>query len=68
MQRKYLQFRRGFRVVPGEAHSQAAQRTLGPGETDGGPDNRHRGADQWLYVVSGTGTAVVSQSTADRIA
>jgi hypothetical protein len=26
--------------------------TLGPDETEGGPDNRHRGADQWLYVIS----------------
>ena len=23
------------------------------------PDNRHRGADQWLYVVAGTGLAIV---------
>jgi mannose-6-phosphate isomerase-like protein (cupin superfamily) len=34
--------------------------TLGPGEMEGRPDNRHRGADQWLYVVSGTGQAVVN--------
>ena len=34
--------------------------TLGPGEGEGGPDNRHRGADQWLYVVGGTGEAVVN--------
>lgn len=33
--------------------------TLAPGETEGGPDNCHRGADQWLYVVSGTGVANV---------
>jgi mannose-6-phosphate isomerase-like protein (cupin superfamily) len=33
--------------------------TLAPGEAEGGPDNRHRGADQWLFVVSGTGVAVV---------
>src|SRR5262249_10034105 len=50
----------GFRVVLGDKHSQAAQMTLGPGETEGGPDNRHRGADQWLYVVAGTGVAVVN--------
>ena len=34
--------------------------TLAPGETEGGPDNRHRGADQWLFVQSGTGVAVVN--------
>jgi mannose-6-phosphate isomerase-like protein (cupin superfamily) len=60
MQHKHLPFGHGFRVVLGDEHSQAAQMTLGPGETEGGPDNRHRGADQWLYVVSGTGMAVVN--------
>jgi mannose-6-phosphate isomerase-like protein (cupin superfamily) len=60
MQHKHLQFGQGFRVVLGDEHSQAAQMTLGPGDTEGGPDNRHRGADQWLYVVSGVGQAVVN--------
>jgi mannose-6-phosphate isomerase-like protein (cupin superfamily) len=59
MQHKYLQFGHGFRVVLGDSHSQAAQMTLAPGETEGGPDNRHLGADQWLYVVVGTGVAIV---------
>jgi mannose-6-phosphate isomerase-like protein (cupin superfamily) len=27
---------------------------------DGGPDNFHKGADQWLIVVEGTGTATVN--------
>jgi mannose-6-phosphate isomerase-like protein (cupin superfamily) len=34
--------------------------TLAPCEAEGGPDNRHRGADQWLFVVAGTGEAVVN--------
>ncbi len=34
---------------------------LGPGEAEGGPDNRHRGADQWLYVVAGRGIAIVEE-------
>ncbi|HEV3165814.1 MAG TPA: cupin domain-containing protein [Isosphaeraceae bacterium] len=59
MQYKHLRFGLGFRVVLGDDHSQAAQMTLGPGETEGGPDNRHRGADQWLFVVSGEGEAIV---------
>jgi mannose-6-phosphate isomerase-like protein (cupin superfamily) len=63
MQHKHLQFGRGFRVVLGNEHSQAAQMTLDPGETEGGPDNCHRGADQWLYVVSGTGEAVVNDES-----
>ena len=33
--------------------------TLAPGETQGWPDNRHRDADQWLFVVSGKGVAIV---------
>jgi mannose-6-phosphate isomerase-like protein (cupin superfamily) len=32
---------------------------LAPGDNEGGSDNRHRGADQWLYVLSGRGEAVV---------
>ncbi|MBV8077973.1 MAG: cupin domain-containing protein [Planctomycetaceae bacterium] len=59
MQHKHLQFGQGFRVVLGDERSQAAQMTLAPGDTEGGPDNRHRGADQWLYVVSGEGLALV---------
>jgi mannose-6-phosphate isomerase-like protein (cupin superfamily) len=34
--------------------------TLEPGASEGGPDNRHRGADQWLFVEAGTGMAVVN--------
>lgn len=60
MQHKHLQFGQGFRVVMADEHSQAAQMTLAPGEAEGGPDNRHRGTDQWLFVVSGTGVAVVN--------
>ena len=59
MQHKRLRFGHGFRVVLGDEHAQAAQMTLGPGETEGGPGNHHRGADQWLFVVSGTGEVVV---------
>ena len=34
---------------------------LEPGDSEGGPDNRHRGSDQWLYVLSGRGRAIVNQ-------
>ena len=34
---------------------------IGPGDSEGGPDNKHRGADQWLYVLSGTGVATISR-------
>ncbi len=33
---------------------------LGPGDTEGGSENRHRGADQWFFVVEGTGAAVIN--------
>jgi mannose-6-phosphate isomerase-like protein (cupin superfamily) len=33
---------------------------LAPGDSEGGPDNRHRGSDQWLFVVSGSGMATIS--------
>jgi mannose-6-phosphate isomerase-like protein (cupin superfamily) len=62
MEYKHLQFGQGFRVILVDEHSQAAQMTLAPGQTEGGPDNRHKGADQWLYVVSGTGVATVDGS------
>jgi mannose-6-phosphate isomerase-like protein (cupin superfamily) len=38
---------------------QAAQMVIKPGSREGGPDNRHRGADQWLFVVAGHGVAIV---------
>jgi mannose-6-phosphate isomerase-like protein (cupin superfamily) len=60
MKRKNLQFESGFRVILGNRFSQAAEMVLPPGKAEGGPENRHRGADQWLYVVSGTGIATVN--------
>jgi mannose-6-phosphate isomerase-like protein (cupin superfamily) len=60
MKQKPLRFGRGFRVVFGNARSQAAEMVLPPGESEGGPDNRHRGADQWLFVVAGSAQVVVN--------
>jgi len=59
MQHKHLQFGHGFKVVLGDEHSQGAQMTLAPGDTEGGPDNRHKAADQWLFAVGGEGLAIV---------
>jgi mannose-6-phosphate isomerase-like protein (cupin superfamily) len=59
MQHKHLQFGHGFKVVLGDEHSQAAHMTLAPGDAEGGPDNRHKGADQWLFVVGSEGAAIV---------
>ena len=57
MKRKQLRFGTGFNVIFGNARSQAAQMVIVPGKAEGGPGNRHRNADQWLYVVSGQGVA-----------
>lgn len=59
---------RGFEVVGGSRRSQAATMTLEPGESTGGPDNRHPDADQWLYVVSGAGRATVEGETVELAA
>jgi len=59
MTHKHLRFGKGFVVAFANRRAQAATMVIAPGDAEGGPDNRHRGADQWLYVVSGTGTAVV---------
>ena len=48
-----------FKVIAGTERSQAAVMVLNPGETTGGPQSRHINSDQWLYVFSGTGWAVV---------
>lgn len=60
MKRKSLRFGKGFRVAFGNRRAQAAEMVLAPGKSEGGPDNRHRGADQWLYVVAGSGLATVN--------
>lgn len=59
MKHESLQFKEDFRVVFQLRELQAAEMTLHPGDQEGGPDNRHRGADQWLYVVSGKGLAII---------
>lgn len=51
-----------FRVVAGSDRSQAAEMALPPGGSTGGPDNRHDSADQWVFVVSGAGTAIVDDA------
>jgi len=60
MKRRHLRFGNGFRVALANARAQVAEMVLAPGDGEGDSGNRHRGADQWLYVVSGTGTARVN--------
>jgi mannose-6-phosphate isomerase-like protein (cupin superfamily) len=60
MKKAHLRFGKGFRVVLGNHRAQSAAMTIAPGDSEGGPDNRHRGADQWLFVEAGSGTAIVN--------
>ena len=59
MPSKHLRFGKGFKVALSNSAAQAATMVIAPGDSEGGPDNRHRGADQWLFVVSGSGVATV---------
>jgi mannose-6-phosphate isomerase-like protein (cupin superfamily) len=59
MEKKTLRFGKGFRVAAEVRKAQAAEMVLAPGKSEGGADNHHRGADQWLFVVSGKGVATV---------
>jgi len=58
-----LQLKSEFRVMLGNSRSQFAEMVLKPGNSEGGPKNRHKGADQWLFVVSGRGVAFVNGKT-----
>ena len=60
MKRRHLRFGHGFRVAIANRQAQAAEMVIPPGESEGDRGNRHRGADQWLYVVAGSGTATVN--------
>src|SRR3990172_1796937 len=48
-----------FRVLAGTERSQVAEMVLQSGKSTGGLDNVHEESDQWLYVVSGNGKAVI---------
>jgi mannose-6-phosphate isomerase-like protein (cupin superfamily) len=66
MQNTTLRFDEGFRVAFNVRQVQAAEMVIAPGGSEGGPDNRHRGADQWLFVVSGHGVARVKDGRGQR--
>jgi mannose-6-phosphate isomerase-like protein (cupin superfamily) len=60
MRCRRLRFARGFRVAMSNRRSQAAAMAIAPGGSEGDPDNRHARADQWLFVVAGSGVAWVN--------
>lgn len=55
--------RGGFELLAKTGRGQTATMVLDPGGSTGGPHNRHEGSDQWLYVISGKGKAVVEGDT-----
>ena len=56
--------RRAFEPLHATRSSQAAMMTLAPGKsTQESSTNEHAWAEQWLYVVSGTGKARVGKRT-----
>ena len=67
MPRKQLGFGKGFRVSLKNRRAQAATMVLTPGDAEGGPDNRHRGSDQWLFVLAGRGRATVNRRSHSEI-
>ena len=48
-----------WKVLGGTRRSQGAQMVIHPGDSEGGPDNRHPRSDQWLFVIRGQGKALV---------
>jgi mannose-6-phosphate isomerase-like protein (cupin superfamily) len=60
MKKQQLGFGRGFRVALSNRRAQVATMSISPGDSEGGPTNRHRAADQWLFVLSGRGAALVN--------
>lgn len=60
MQRHEPRFEEGFDVVTQNDRAQAAVMVLAAGDSTGGPDNAHDDADQWLFVLSGDGEAIVN--------
>ncbi|HEX5470658.1 MAG TPA: cupin domain-containing protein [Lacipirellulaceae bacterium] len=51
-----------FDLIASTRDVQAATMTLRPGSaSDEQPSNEHRGSEQWLFVVSGAGEAIVGK-------
>jgi mannose-6-phosphate isomerase-like protein (cupin superfamily) len=66
MHSKHLTFDEGFHVAFDVRQVQAAEMVIAPGDSEGGPQNRHRGADQWLFIVDGSGVAKVTDASGAR--
>jgi mannose-6-phosphate isomerase-like protein (cupin superfamily) len=59
MRKFVVEGKHAWKVLKGTARGQAAEMVIAPGDSEGGPDNRHPRSDQWLFVLSGRGTALI---------
>jgi uncharacterized cupin superfamily protein len=59
MERKQVAYGGDWVAVMQNDHALAATMTLEPGESEGGPQNRHPATDQWVLVHAGSGVAIV---------
>ena len=50
-----------FKVLASTRSAQVALMVLQPGQSTGEPENEHPRSEQWLYVVSGAGQALVKR-------
>src|SRR5437660_1432262 len=53
--------RASFTVLDTTRSAQSAVMVLQPGNSTGEPQNEHPHSEQWLFVVSGTGEALVNK-------
>lgn len=59
MKKKKIAPKEGWEVILETKRAKAATMILAPSDSTGGPDNRHPDSDQWLFVLSGSGEAIV---------
>jgi mannose-6-phosphate isomerase-like protein (cupin superfamily) len=64
----HIDFDTDFKVLHSTKRSQAAVMVLKAGESTGGKDNKHEDTDQWMYVIQGTGTAVINGEETELVA
>src|SRR5207248_4079176 len=50
-----------FKVLDTTRSAQSAVMVLQPGESTGEPQNEHPRSEQWLFVISGTGKALINK-------
>ena len=52
-----------WKVLGGNSQGQAAAMTLKAQENTDGPQNKHPSSDQWMFVISGKGEAIVEKKS-----